>query len=293
MRTLTITRHKSFVGCAVKDKVYIEDPQAPELTINGVPCRKLGDLKNGATVTFEIDEAQRKIFLIVDKLSKEYCNASVTIPAGEESVSFSGKHHFVFGSNPFRFDGVELTEEEKKQQKKNGNKGLVIMIVAVCVGLLIGKVAGNWIGGSLVGDNISAAEADTKTFVKGDFSITLTEAFKETEMEGFFVGYESRQAVVFAIREDKQGLEITLEEYAEMVLANNNRENLAQNRRGDYIWFEYTANVDGQELYYLAACYCAEDACWVVNFATPVKNSDEYKESFLTWADSAILEGAV
>ena len=44
MRTLTIERKKSFVGCIAALKVYIEDPLAGELTINGVRCRKLGTL---------------------------------------------------------------------------------------------------------------------------------------------------------------------------------------------------------------------------------------------------------
>ena len=47
MRTLTIKRAKSFVACLAKMKVYVEDPTSREIVINNVPCRKLGDLKNG------------------------------------------------------------------------------------------------------------------------------------------------------------------------------------------------------------------------------------------------------
>ena len=47
MRNLTIHREKTFVGSLVKLKVYIEDTLVNELEINGIPCRKLGDLKNG------------------------------------------------------------------------------------------------------------------------------------------------------------------------------------------------------------------------------------------------------
>ena len=46
MMNLTIKRNKSFVGCLAKLKVWIED-EAGELVIGGVPCRLLGDLKNG------------------------------------------------------------------------------------------------------------------------------------------------------------------------------------------------------------------------------------------------------
>ena len=47
MRNLTIVRRKSFVACLAKMKVYIEDPASNELVINKIPCRKLGELKNG------------------------------------------------------------------------------------------------------------------------------------------------------------------------------------------------------------------------------------------------------
>ena len=47
MRKLTIKRAKSFVASLTKVKVYIEDQLSNELTINNVPCRKLGNIKNG------------------------------------------------------------------------------------------------------------------------------------------------------------------------------------------------------------------------------------------------------
>ena len=281
MRTLTITRQKSFVGCLAKDQVYIEDIQAPELTIEGVPCRKLGDLKNGQTASFQIDEAQRRVFLIVDKLSKEYCNASVTVPAGQEDVSFSGKHHFVLGSNPFRFDGVELTEAQKQQQKKNGGKGVVIYIAALIVGLVVGGI----VSGLLIPADLGSMAAEPKTFTKDDFSITLTEAFAETAQEGFFVCYESRNAFVWVVREELESA-ATPEEYTQAVLEANGRTDLEVSLLGDYTWCEYIETVDGQELYYLVACYCDGQVGWIVNFATPAENAGEYKEGFLTWADS-------
>lgn len=281
MRTLTITRQKSFVGCLGKDQVYIEDPQAPELTIEGVPCRKLGDLKNGQTVSFQIDEAQRRVFLIVDKLSKEYCNASVTVPAGQEDVSFSGKHHFVLGSNPFRFDGVELTEAQKKQQKKNGGKSTVIFIAALLVGLVVGGI----VSVLLTPADLGSMAAEPKTFVKDGFSITLTEAFTETAAEDFFVCYESRNAAVWVVREELESA-ATPEEYTRAVLEANGRTDLEVCRREDYVWCEYVETIEGQETYYLVACYCDGQVGWIVNFATPAENTREYKEGLLTWADS-------
>jgi len=74
MRNLTIKREKHFVASLAKAKFYIEDPNSDEIVINGVKCRKLGELKNGEEVTFQIDEKSAKLFVIVDKLSKNACN---------------------------------------------------------------------------------------------------------------------------------------------------------------------------------------------------------------------------
>ena len=84
MRNLTIKREKTFVACLGKFKVYIEDANSNELTIRNTPCRKLGELKNGQESTFVIDDSEAKIYVIADKMSKEYCNEMYKIPAGTE-----------------------------------------------------------------------------------------------------------------------------------------------------------------------------------------------------------------
>ena len=107
MRNLTITRTKSFVASLGKMKVYIEDPDAGEITIQGVPCRKLGTLKNGETATFPISDLAAKVFVIADTMSRSFSNDYYPIPAGTEDVTLSGKNKYNPGAgNPFRFDGV-------------------------------------------------------------------------------------------------------------------------------------------------------------------------------------------
>lgn len=279
MRNLTITRRKSFVGCIMKDQVYIRDDQAKEIIIDGVPCRKIGDIKNGESKTFQIDEGEQQIFLIADKMSKDYCNATVTIPEGQEDIALSGVHEFVFGSNPFRFDGVQQSEEQLTKQKKNNRRGAAIMIAAVVVGLTVGLF--------LPMVFMGAKTASPKTFTKEDFQITLTDAFEPTEVEGFFSFYRSKSAMVFTLREaDELFRDITLEEYADLVLEANNRTGIKANQENGFIWFEYTDIPEGQETYYLTVCCRSEDAFWIVNFATPATNQGQYKETFLNWAKS-------
>ena len=138
MRQLTIKREKSFVGCLMKMKVYVEDATDPELEINGVPCRKLGDIKNGEEKSFEIGNNAMKVFVIADKLSKGYCNEFVNIPEGEEDVSLSGRPRFnLFNGNAFRFDGV-TDEEVLKNREEGTKKGAPIIIFSVIIGFVIG-----------------------------------------------------------------------------------------------------------------------------------------------------------
>ncbi len=140
MRKLTIKRQKSFVGCLVKAKVYIEDTVAPETEINGVPCRKLGDLKSGEEKSFEITNSGAKLFVIADQMSKNFCNEFVNIPEGEEDVYFSGKNYFnPLSGNPFRFDGV-TDEETLQNRKENVKKGGPILAVCIAVGFVAGFV---------------------------------------------------------------------------------------------------------------------------------------------------------
>lgn len=279
MRNLTITRRKSFVGCVMKDQVYIRDEQAKEITIDGVPCRKIGDIKNGESKTFQIEDGEQQIFLIVDKASKEYCNASVTISEGQEDIALSGIHKFCFGSNPFHFDGVQLSEEQLAKQKKNNRKGAVIMIAASLVGLAVGLFLSRGLFG--------AEKASPKNFTKDEFQITLTDAFEPTEAEDFFAVYRSKSVMVFTLREAKELFDdITVEEYGDLVLEANGRTGIKMNQDERFIWFEYIDTPDERETYYLAVCCQGENAFWIVNFATPASNRDQYKETFLNWAKS-------
>lgn len=108
MRTLTIKRRKSIVGCAMKVKIYISSTTTCELAISNTPCVFLGSIKNGKEETFEISEEKCTIFAIIDQYSKDYCNDSIELPAGQEAISLSGKNKFNLAKgNPFIFDKQE------------------------------------------------------------------------------------------------------------------------------------------------------------------------------------------
>jgi len=126
----------------MKSKVYIETPNVGDLTVNGVPCVKLGELKSGEFKTFEISDNAAKVFVICDSVSKDYCNDFYQLSEGNEDVTLTGRHKFnLANGNAFVFDNNDNPEalENRKRGKRKGSLWLILAIViGVFVGLGIG-----------------------------------------------------------------------------------------------------------------------------------------------------------
>ncbi len=282
MRNLTIKRTKSFVACLVKLKIYIEDPVSSDIVINNIPCRKLGELKNGEEKAFEISERAAKVFVIADKLSKDYCNEYYQLPEGEWDIALTGRNKFnPAGGNAFRFDNND-SAEVKANRKKGTTIGLIVLIAAIVVGLVVGN---------LIGKGVTVKTIEPKTFSYDKMSITLTEEFEKTDMEGFTVAYGSKDVAVFAIKEpfslQEDAESLTLKEYANIVIEKNNRDATVKEKDGLTCFeFDYL-NPETKEAYlYFAYVYKSEDAFWLVQFAVLKENSDTYEEKIGEWAKS-------
>ena len=279
MRNLTVTRQKSFVACLIKMKLYIEDPVAGDTKINGALCRKLGEVGNGETVSFPIDENETKVYVIADKLSKGYCNEFMTVPAGFEDVALTGKNHYnPAAGNPFRFDGND-SADVKQNRKKNAGIGWIVLIASFVVGAVIGILIST---GLLFGDN------DPKTFTQDGFSITLTEAFDLVEDDTFDICLESWDAAVLVTKDafaDYEGLEqYTLREFGEETIYLFDLQDTKLQSSGELLFFEYEGS-DGRDVYcYLAVVFKGDDGFWTVQFGCEDNDYDEYRGLFLDWA---------
>ncbi len=297
MRNLTIKRTKSFVGCLAKMKIYIEDHEAGELTVNGVPCRKLGELKSGEEKTFEISQQEAKVFAIADKLSKEYCNEFYQLPEGVQDIYLSGKNKFNPASgNAFRFDNNN-SEEVLANRKRSSRKGLLVLIIAMIVGFAIGYlVTAPVTGCSFCSVFRSDNSFEAKTFSSGGMSITLTEEFRETEYENFTVAYESKGVAVFALKEPfslYDGLEnYTTRQYMDVVIEANALDPTEIKTAEGVDCFEYSAaNMDTGEVYtYFAYVYKSNDAFWLIQFAVRGNNGNLYAQDIARWAQSVEFE---
>lgn len=281
MRNLTIKRDKSFVACLMTDKVYIEDSASSEITINNVPCRLLGTLKNGEQKTFSIPEEETKIFVIADKLSKNFCNEVYTVQAGEEDVFLRGKNHFNPASgNAFRFEG-NVQPETLKNRKKGSKIGWIILAAAVVVGIIVGVILAN-----------PGATGEPKEFVCEQLHITLNDYFKETSSDGFNVCYESRDVAIFVLKENLQE-DKTLEEYGQMVISANEMDSSVELQEDSglyYFEYDYVSSNPDDSIGYFAAVFKNGEDYWLIQFACYEESYQEYRDNFIDWSKSVRFE---
>ena len=284
MRNLTIKRTKSFVGCLAKMKVYIEDNSSSEI-INNTFCRKIGELKNGEEKTFEIDNESQKVYVIADKLSKNFCFEFYEIPKGEDDIYLTGKNKYnpIVG-NPFRFDNND-NPEVIKNRKKNNKKGLVILLAAMVVGFLVGGVIG-----IIISNFIDNEPPSPKTFQAEGMSITLTDEFEEVGVESHTIAYGSSKVAVLVLKEPfslADGFEnLTLEEYSDLIMTANNFTNIEITTQNGVPHFVYVSeNPNNKSTYkYFSYLYKTDDAFWMIQFAVLVENEEECAPQIKEWA---------
>ncbi len=283
MRNLTIKREKSFVGCLVKMKVYMEDAASSEIVINNVSYRKIGELKSGEEKVFSINENECNIVVIADEISKNYCNELYRIPAGEDDIFLSGKNVFNPATgNAFRFNGVK-DNIVLQNRKKGSKKGIIVL----CICIVLGVFAGFLLTDSL----FKGTSGKSKEFSKKGMTITLTNQFREVSQLGYTSCYESKDVVVFALKEEfslAQGFDkYTLNEYGDILITNKNLGSSVKLKNSNGLtYFEYqVSNPETKDIInYFSAVYKTSDAFWMIQFATHEKDYNNKRQTIINWA---------
>ena len=296
MRRLWIQRHKAAAAGMVAMKVYIEDPENGDTDINGIPCRKLGVLKNGKKARFAIGEEARKVFVVADKVSRNLYNAFVQLPEGQEDVFLSGRNYLKpFSGNPFRFDGVE-EDNVLENRKRVSRVGTVILVIAVLLGIAGGAAAGVLVSRMLLREE-ETPPAVTQVFGTEGIKLTLTDRFAPVSAEGTAAAYRSEDAVVYVLREDFDSFagfeDLSPAGYGTMVLENNGlTETVELREEGDAVSFEYlyTREETGDAFYYYCVAKKGADAFWLIQFAAPAQMQSLYAGVFPQWAELVVLE---
>lgn len=284
MRNLRILRQKAFAASMVAGKVYISDPVSGDTDINGILCRKIGTLKNGEEGCYPISEEACTVFVVGDKLSRNYCSAYYHIPAGNEDVSLSGKHKLdPTTGNPFCFDGAENQQPLPNQKPAATAKARLFFFGLVALGVIAGILIARLI--------MAPSEAAEITFSSNGMSITLTEDFEEIPNPDFTVCYGSPTTGVSILRERfvKYPMlrDLPIEEYTELF-----EEPVTLNHEDGLYWYEYEAEDEAEdETYrYFAYIYKTDNAYWEVHFGTIDSLADSMEDDFAAWAKTVTFD---
>ncbi len=139
---------------------------------------------------------------------------------------------------------------------------------------------------------LCACGTKPKEFAVKEMKITLTDAFKERDLEGYDKSFDSSKAAVFVLREDKSqlgGLTLTLKEYADLVHSSNVNRNPGEVKEEEGIFcFEYdNKNEDtGTVYHYYTAMFESGQAFWIVQFATRQDDWAKLRPEILSYAKS-------
>ncbi len=284
MRRLTVKRARSFVACLAKMKVYIEDSEAGDTKICDAMCRRLGEIRNGESATFEIGDEAARIYVIADRLSADYCNDCYRIEAGCEDIVLSGRNKFNPAvGNAFRFDGNN-TPEAEAGRKMGVGKGALVFISAILIGGLIGFGAVTAIFG-IIG-------MQEKDFTVSGMSITLNGSFTKQSALGYDGVFISKDVEIMAFKDSpvSADADMTLEKYTKKAMSN------ALLYGGvvveeDADSFIYTAEADdGSDYTYYVYCHQTDEAYWRIYFAVTNDKAEKYADDIEEWAASVRFE---
>lgn len=290
MRNVTIERKKSFVGSLAKFRVFAEDAQAPDMMIQGVPCRKVGEMKNGETITFEVGEEATKLFVINGQASQEFCVELYPLPAGSTDVFLSGACKLnPSAGNAFRFDD---NDSEEAQQVRKGSKktGVLATVLSILLCVLVG------VGFGLVKGNVikCTKKAKEKNYTAMEMDITLDSSFKKESQIGFAARFDSSDAEVFVERVSKDDMgeefkNLTVDEFAQLVVEGGGfgyGRTLEHEGSLPYIEFSKKDSSSGETVKGFVAFYKSENAYWDVQFYSLEKDFSKMRPSFVKWAKS-------
>ncbi len=135
-------------------------------------------------------------------------------------------------------------------------------------------------------------EPTAKTFTQNGMTITLTNRFKATTVEGYTVAFDSANIAVFALREAFTLMEgfsdYTLAQYGELVMSANQLTDVSLQNGDGLTWFEYEfENTEMNQTYhYYTYLFKTNDAFWMVQLACLVENVDTCAPLIATYAKS-------
>ena len=291
MRTITVERQKKFTGAAVKFNVYVEDHEQFDTTIGDVPCRMVGILKNGGSVSFPIGDEETRVFVTQANLVTNV--ETMRIPVGQSDLTLTGKLAGMGSGVAFWFDNndSEEVQERRKTAAKKGKKELILSILLTAALIVGGVVARLAINGSAS----CAGKSSNKDFTVQEMTIKLNKTFSKESQIGYSAVLRSADAIIFVTRDSKDELidGVTLDDIAEYIMEESEVDDMSGLRHENGIpYVEYTTKDDnsGETIKGYVTFYESDKAFWVLEFMTLQKDYKKMLPSFERWAKSVTFD---
>ena len=137
-------------------------------------------------------------------------------------------------------------------------------------------------------------DSETSAHEKEEFSINIPDMFEDkTEGTGYAALYVYSDVYVWAIKDAFSGLDGSvnweLDYYANTIhMVNEQNSPKPLYKENGLTLMEYTVFNESKNktFTYLTSMYKGSDAFWMVQFVCEDKNFEEYKPSFIEWAES-------
>ena len=128
--------------------------------------------------------------------------------------------------------------------------------------------------------------ASPKTFTDAGLSITLTDSFKKTTVEGYTIGYEATNVMLLGLKENDSTLKgYTLDQYAKLVISNNSTlQDKTVKHEDGLTCFEFESAVDGVTYSYFATVYQNGNDYWLLQFASKKTQYSRMRPEFVKYA---------
>lgn len=290
MRNLTITRRKSFVDSFKTMNVFIEDSARDEVTVNNTLCRKIGELKNGETITVPIKEDAAKIYVISGKGDSFYHNACYRLKSGTEDVTLTGQNKFSpsFGKL-FCFDGSGFAIDRRPTQINYKNIFIVLAFIALVAAIIfVFTYTGIW----------NKMVRRYETFKINNMYITLTNQFQKVDNDEYDLYCRDDNVEVFANKvsfsapENKDRIaHLSIEEYAKLVCQKEGYDESSLEISDDLVLYRCEAieKSSGQRYAYYTYIYQEPTAFWHVKFVAKADYIKENENEINTYAKSVVF----
>ena len=127
-------------------------------------------------------------------------------------------------------------------------------------------------------------------------TIELTNKFVEKSHISYTSYYESEDELVVCLREPFSMMAgssyWSVTQYANACINANMLSGITStmSENGEYSYFTFVKDLNGQSYTYLATCHKADEAFWLIQFATYTHKYSEHQSHFFKYANSIVFE---